>query len=66
MLLLKTGHHASEVLANEVFEEGVGGIALRLVVLLEDLIGEVGTCFESKTLREAKGVVAVEEDVLDL
>ena len=53
MLLLKAGHHASKVLANEVFEEGVGGIALRLVVLLEDLIGEVGTRLECKTFGKA-------------
>jgi hypothetical protein len=35
-------------------------------VLLEHLVGEIGTCLEGETLRLAEGVVTVEEDVLDL
>ena len=35
-------------------------------MLLEHLVGEVGTCLEGKTLGLAEGVVTVEEDVLDL
>ena len=36
------------------------------VVLLHHLVGEIGTCFECKTLGLAEGVVTVEEDVFDL
>ena len=53
VLLLKTDAHATEVLPNEVFEEGFGGIAGIDVVLLHDLIGQVGTSLEGKMLAEA-------------
>ena len=53
VLLLKTDAHAAEVLPNEVFEEGFGGIAGIDVVLLHDLIGQVGTGLEGKMLAEA-------------
>ena len=66
MLLLETHHHATEILTNEVFKERVGGVASIDIVLLEEFIGEVGASFEGQTLREAKGVVAVEKNVLDL
>ena len=53
VLLLKTDTHATEVLPNEVFEEGFGGIAGIDVVLLHDFIGEVGTSLEGEVLAEA-------------
>lgn len=60
------GHHAAEVLADEVFEEGRAGVAVGETLLLEDLIGELGAGFESEGFGEHKGVVAVEEDRSDL
>lgn len=66
MLLLKADEHVAEVVADEILKEAVGGVAGIDVVLLEHLVGEVGTCLEGQTLGLAKGVVAVEEDVLDL
>ena len=66
VLLLEIGDHASEVLANEIFEELVDSVTLRLAILLEELVGEVCASFERKTLGETEGVVTVEEDVLDL
>lgn len=66
MLLLETDAHAAEVLADEVFEEGLGGVTGVDVMLLQDLVGEVGTGLEGEVLAEAQCVVAVEEDVLDL
>jgi hypothetical protein len=35
-------------------------------MLLQELVGEIGAGFESQTLRQDQGVVAVEQDVLDL
>jgi hypothetical protein len=35
-------------------------------MLLEELVGQVAAGFECKFLREAKSVVAVEQNVLDL
>ena len=53
VLLLKSDTHATEVLPNEVFKEGFGGIAGIDVVLLHDFIGEVGTSLEGEVLAEA-------------
>jgi hypothetical protein len=39
MFLLQTDHHAAEVLAHEVFEEVVNGIALLDAMFLEELVG---------------------------
>jgi len=50
VLLLETDHHATEVLADEGFQEVIDSVALLDVVLLEDLIGEISACFESETL----------------
>lgn len=60
MLLLEVDHHATEVLTNEVFEERVDSVAVGLAILLQQLISEVCTSFESQTLREAESVVTVE------
>lgn len=66
MLLLEADEHVAEVVADKVLEERVGVIAGVDVVLLEYLVGEVGTGLEGKTLGLAESVVTVEEDVLDL
>ena len=66
VLLLEALEHVAEVVADEVFKERVGVVFGIDVVLLHHLVGEVCTCFESEPLRLAEGVVAVEEDVLDL
>lgn len=66
VLLLEADEHVAEIVADEVLEQRVGGVASIDAVLLQNLIGEVGTSFEGETLRLAEGVVAVEEDVLDL
>jgi len=52
--------------ADEVLEEGVDIVASVDVVLLEDLVGELGASLEGQALGLAEGVVAVEQDVLDL
>lgn len=41
-------------------------VALGALVLFEDLVGELGAGFEGERLGEDEGVVAVEEDLLDL
>ena len=66
VLLLQADAHATEVLANEVVEERLGGVPGVDVVLLHDLVGQVGASLEGEVLTEAEGVVAVEEDILDL
>jgi hypothetical protein len=66
VLLLEALEHVTEVVADEVFEKRVGVVFGVDVVLLHHLVGEVCTCFEGEPLRLAEGVVAVEEDVLDL
>ena len=66
MLLLQTNHHAAEVLADEVLEEAMRRVACLDAMLLEELVGQVAAGFECKFLREAKSVVAVEQNVLDL
>ena len=58
--------HVAKVVADEVLKERIGIIAGVDLVLLEHLVGEIGTCLEGETLRLAEGVVTVEEDVLDL
>jgi hypothetical protein len=66
VLLLEVDHHATEVLTDEVFEEGVDSVAFRLAMLLEQLVGEVCTSFEGKTLRETESIITVQKNVLDL
>ena len=53
VLLLQAEQHAAEVVADKVFEEGVGGVAFREAFLLQDLVGEVGASLEGATLGEA-------------
>ena len=66
MLLFQALEHASEVVADEVFKERLGGVSFLHAFLLQEFVGEVGTCLEGEVLRLAKGVVTVEEDILDL
>ena len=66
MLLLQTKHHAAEVLADKVLEEVMNRVVCLDAMLLEELVGKVAAGFECEFLREAKSVVAVEENVLDL
>lgn len=66
VLLHESLDHAAEVHAHEVGEEAIDGVFLVDVVLLHDLVGEIGAGFESETLRLAESVVAVEEDIFDL
>jgi len=41
-------------------------VAVRLSIFLENLVRELGTGYECEFLTENKGVVAVEQDFLDL
>lgn len=66
VLGLERDHHATEVLAHEILDELVAGVAVGNVVLLKDLIGKIGAGFEGQLLREDQGVVAIEEDLGDL
>ena len=66
VLLLEADEHVAEVVSHKVLQQGVDGVGGIDVVLLHHFIREVGTCFEGETLRLAKGVVTVEEHVLDL
>lgn len=50
VLLLETDHHATEVLANEGFEEVIDGVAFGDFVHLEEFIREIGAGFEGETL----------------
>ena len=45
--------HAPEVLADKVVEKGLGGVAVGKVVLLHDLVRQVGTGLKGKVLAEA-------------
>jgi hypothetical protein len=53
-------------LADEVAEELRAGVAVGDVFGGEDLVGELGAGFEGEGFGEDEGVVAVEEEVLDL
>jgi hypothetical protein len=66
VLLLETNHHATEILADEGLEKLVYSVSVVDVVLFEDLIGEIGAGLEGELLGENEGVVAIEEDILDL
>jgi hypothetical protein len=44
----------------------VHGVAVLDLVFLEDLVGEICASLEGELLRENEGVVAIEEDILDL
>lgn len=65
-LALDRDHHAAEVLANELADKLVAGVALLNAMLLQDLVGNVGTGLKSKLLGKDEGVVTVKEDVGDL
>jgi hypothetical protein len=66
VLLLQANHHAAEVLADKVLEEVVRRVVCLDAMLLEELVGQVAAGLECEFFREAKSVVAVEENVLDL
>ena len=64
--LLEALDDAAEVLADEIDHELGAGVALIDALGFEDLVGELGTCFEGELFGEDEGVVAVEQDVGDL
>lgn len=66
MLLAEAEQHAAEVLADEFGQERFTGIVGVEVVLLEDVVGEIGASGEGEFLGENKGVVAIEEEGSDL
>jgi hypothetical protein len=66
MLLLQTDHHATEVLTDKCLKKLMNGVALLDLVVLKDFICEVCACFKSEPLGQNEGVVAIEEDILDL
>lgn len=62
----EAGHHATEVLTDELVHELGAAIALLEAELLEDLVGELGAGLERSVLGENERVIAVEEEALDL
>ena len=66
MFLLQPNHHPAEVLADEVFEQVMDGVAFLDAMLLKELVCQIAAGFECELLGKAKSVVAVEEDVFDL
>jgi hypothetical protein len=50
VLLLQADEHVAEVVADKVLKQGVGIVFGIDVVLLEHLVGEVGTCLKGETL----------------
>jgi hypothetical protein len=66
VLLLKTEEHAAEVVADKVLKQLLGGVTLRLAILLEYLVGQLGACLKGEMLRLNERVVAVEQDVFGL
>jgi hypothetical protein len=66
VLLLQAKHHAAEVLADEVLQEVMDRVACLDAMLLEKLVGQIAASFECELLRQAKSVIAVEQNVLDL
>ena len=64
--LLQLVAHAAEVLANERLEQLVHIVLVVDVVLLENLVAEVGASLEGEELGLGERVVAVEENVVDL
>jgi hypothetical protein len=58
--------HALELLADELLDQAVGGVARDDVVLDKDHIDEVGAGFKGKVFGEDERVVAVEEEGGDL
>jgi len=59
-------HHAAEVLADELGEQLRAGVAVFDVLFGEDFVGKLGAGFEGEGFGEDEGVVAVEQDLLDL
>lgn len=66
MRLLQRGEHAAEVLADELGDERLAGELDGDVALGADLVDEVCAGLEGELLGEDEGVVAVEEDGVDL
>lgn len=62
----EAGHHAAEVLADELVHELGAAIALLEAELLENLVGELSAGLERGVLGENERVIAVEEKALDL
>jgi hypothetical protein len=53
-------------LTDKVFDQLIAGIAVRDALLFKNVVGEVGTCFESEDFRQDKGIVTVKEEIGDL
>lgn len=66
VLGLKRDHHAAEVLSNEVLDELLARVAIRDLTLGKDFICDVCTRLERQLLREDEGVIAVQQDLVDL
>jgi len=66
VLLLQSVEHAAEVLADKVFEQLVRRVVGVDLVLVQQLVGQIGAGFEGEALRHHERVVAVEEDIFDL
>lgn len=66
VLGLQRDHHPAEVLADEILDQLLAGVAIAEAILFQDLVGKVSTGLEGQLFREDEGVVAVEEDVVDL
>ncbi len=64
--LLQGGEHAAEVLADKLLDERLAVEAQVDAALLVDLVDEVGAGLKGELLGEDEGVVAVEEEGVDL
>ena len=53
-------------MTDKIDDQLVSSVAIGNALFLEDLVGEVGTCFEGKVLGQDESVVAIEQEVLDL
>jgi len=64
--LLQAYQHAAEVLADELFEEILLSVSCGDAMFMEDFVGQIGAGLEGQTFGLNEGVVAIEENVLDL
>ncbi|KAI6757698.1 hypothetical protein HG531_003523 [Fusarium graminearum] len=66
VVLLEGGEHATEVLANELLDESLASESHVNLARLADLVDETSASLKGKLLREDEGVVAVEQEGVDL
>ena len=64
--LLQRSEHASEVLTNEFLDESIASEANFDIALFADFVDEVGASLEGEFLGKNEGVVAIEEEGVDL